>query len=1441
MPRYTANTDINLNLNAKQASKMLNSLKQQTAELEKKFKAAEAAGNKVQMKRLRQQINENNRLMRLLQTETAQVAEVMNRLNSASPKELRKTLSTLQNQLNGMKRGTEEFRRQCEMIRRVRNEINSVNASLSQSQSMWSRVRSGIMTVQNGVLAVTAALSGMIAAGKHAVQEFAKMEEAETDTRKFTGLDAAGVRELNNEFKKMNTRTAREQLNELAQEAGRLGKNTQESIMGYVKGADVLNVALSDLGAGATEKVAKLNTIFNIEDQYGTYESMLKVGSVINVLSQNCTASKPYLVEFTNRMAGVGAQAGMTVQDIIGLAAVLDSNAQACEASATAVSQILTRLYQEPAKYAKVAGMDAAKFTETIKKDANEGLLMFLSSLSKAKDLSVLSPMFKDMGENGARMIASLSTLAKNIDEVRRQQANANQAFEEGTSVLNEYNLFNNTTQAGFDKAKKDIKELAIGLGEKLAPVMRYFLSSSSIMLRVLSTMVDYFSKNKTEIIIISSALAAYAVAANLAAIKTALLNARLLITNKLYAATSGVAKVLSLIYAGLHNAVQYFTNGLSVNYAMQQRWNKAMSAMKFSTWAGAILTIGVAVYSLVKHFSDARIEAEKVREEFVKIENEAAQAAATELKTLEALYNKSQDQNVAMKDRIAAVNKLRELYPDYFKDLSDEAILAGQAAGKYRELAESILSSARARGKERMIEQYEQRASELEEKYDKEARPFIEQSMKARANAKFNLNGGLSFDDDPAYKLAQNSLAILDKKYLEEARRLRKRQNELAKDVADFKVNEKPGGSTDKEDPDGIVSSYSSSKEAEKERKKREREARAAALKASKEFKAALKKIKGDRDLAEAQAKASYISGAVDYRRYLDMLREAEVNFYKDSEQLYISNNLQEDADYKALLEKKEDATRKYNEQKLILDKHAVERLAAIEEQEAKARYQAKTNPTLTDELAMRQEILDISLRKLQDIQKLYEKGSKEFVEYEEKIEDLLSQDRLDKQKLLMQKVADFEKQYNKLSVKEKYDLERKALKTLFDEKMISEQKYRDWLAKLDEAEKNDRRVEKNDLPGSSPIGGMASGAAAREKYNREKKELDKALADGVIDDQEYNVRLVRIKNELWESLISPLKECKSEWVSLMSTMIDSWADFADALKDPEANPFNALAKGIEATAALTSAIMSQVSEFTKAQMEIQEARIEKRYAAELKFAEGNAYLTKKLEREKQKELAEMKSEEANRAFAMQVIGAVAQTASNAISAYGAALKIGPAGLVLAPIAAGLAVAQGAVQIATINKQKEAAAAKGYSEGGFTRKGAKDEPAGIVHAGEWVASQKLVNSPVARPILNALEYAQRTNRIASLSMEDVSSSVIMPARRAVPEAQPQQLIISREDNSNNPELARLSSVIARLEQRLDEPIVARSYVAGDGGSKEANDKYDRMIANKSRKSRRYA
>ena len=368
MSQINTNATVTLTVNGKQAQDMLDNLKQKSEQLEKAINGAAKAGDKVKLTRLQRELRQTNRQIAQIESATVGVEKVLRNLDKATPKELNKTLSTLRKQLNGLERGTEEWKRQCDAIKRVRAEIDRVNADLRTNQSRLERFNRTMNNWQATIVGTTAAMTGLIMAGRSAVKAYADMDAEMANVRKFTGMTAEQVADLNEEFKKMNTRTAREDLNKLAEEAGRLGKSSKEDILGFVRAADQINVALDELGEGATLTLSKLTNIFGDEERLGTERALLAVGSVINELSQNCTASAPYLANFAQRMAGVGAQARMTIPEIMGLAAVLDSQGQKVEMSSTAVSKVIMDMFKQQDKIVKATGLNAKVFKETVEK-----------------------------------------------------------------------------------------------------------------------------------------------------------------------------------------------------------------------------------------------------------------------------------------------------------------------------------------------------------------------------------------------------------------------------------------------------------------------------------------------------------------------------------------------------------------------------------------------------------------------------------------------------------------------------------------------------------------------------------------------------------------------------------------------------------------------------------------------------------------------------------------------------------------------------------------------------------------------------------------------------------------------------------------------------------------------------------------------------------------
>lgn len=723
MPNYTSTANVILSVNGKQAQKMLSQLEKDARRLEKQIAKAASAGDKATMKKLQRELKSTQRMIEQLKGSAASTENVLRRLDKATPRELNKALKQLKNELNGIERGTAAWDAQIDKIKAVRQEIDKVNESMRDQESLSDRVMNWINKWQMALLAVGAAITGLVMAGRAAVNAFAGMEQEMANVRKFTGMDADEVAALNEEFKKIDTRTSREELNQLAQEAGRLGKSSQKDVLGFVRAADKINVALDDLGDGATLTLSKLTGIFGDEKRLGTEKALLSVGSVINELSQNCSASAPYIAEFASRMGGVGAQAGMTVQQIMGFAAVLDSNNQKLEASSTALSQVIVRIYQDPAKYARVAGMDVQKFSNLVKTDMNAALIEFLSTLKQAGSMDVLSPMFKDMGENGSRAISALSTLANHIDEVKSQQLVANEAFAEATSIDKEFEVQNNTVQAQLDKAKNRVHELAVELGEKLQPVMRLVISSSTIALKALSAMVDFFIKYRREIIAGVAAIAAYNAIMIVYRYHTVMATKATTMFHGVMKLVRMILPAVRLLFTPLINAVQYFTNGLQVNYAMQERWRKSMAAMKFSNWVGLVLALAAAVYALANRFKSAAEEAEKARKEeeeyrksLTDLDEASSEYCHKEISRLDALYKAATDEAKSKDERKKAADRLQALYPDYFKNLSTEQIMVGQAKTAYDQLRDSIIEVARARAAAEKIVQNEKELLTLEQ-----------------------------------------------------------------------------------------------------------------------------------------------------------------------------------------------------------------------------------------------------------------------------------------------------------------------------------------------------------------------------------------------------------------------------------------------------------------------------------------------------------------------------------------------------------------------------------------------------------------------------------------------------------------------------------------------------------------------------------------------------
>lgn len=155
-------------------------------------------------------------------------------------------------------------------------------------------------------------------------------------------------------------------------------------------------------------------------------------------------------------------------------------------------------------------------------------------------------------------------------------------------------------------------------------------------------------------------------------------------------------------------------------------------------------------------------------------------QSAQKELITLGNLRNVVSDTTISLQKRLGAIDELRKLYPQYFKDLSDEQILNGNLEKTYNTLTNSILARAKATAATNLIIKNSEKLLVLEEQLAaatrkrKEAEDLYNRIIKRNSQSDANYRGA-SADRTIRQNRAQNTY---NKALEEENRLLGEKQN---------------------------------------------------------------------------------------------------------------------------------------------------------------------------------------------------------------------------------------------------------------------------------------------------------------------------------------------------------------------------------------------------------------------------------------------------------------------------------------------------------------------------------------------------------------------------------------------------------------------------------------------------------------------------------------
>lgn len=540
--------------------------------------------------------------------------------------------------------------------------------------TMAERANRYIGLITAGFASLTAVFSGV----SRAKRSFQEWDEAIANAMKTTQLSREEMLQLNEALKKMDTRTSQNSLLGLARTAGKLGIEGQDNILQFVSAADKINIALSeDLGDNAEDalrEIGKLVDIFSLETEFGLEQAMLKTGSAINSLGMASTANEGYIVEFTKRVAGIAPNADISIDKILGLAATLDKYGQMSETSATAIGQTIMGMFRRTDEFARVAGMSVAEFKDLLVNDANEALLTVLEGMNRGGDgMITVVKALDSLHLQGQRASTVLGSLAKHSDELRHQQSLANQAFTEGTSIIEEANIKNTTATAIMEKRKKAIVDEAVALGQTLTPAINVSLSAGTWLLKGLSALVTVGVKYRAIIVGLAATYAAY------------VLQQKLVVTwTKLQVFWSKANQMALMREALSLNGARTSTMLLCAAKALLAGNLKAASIAFKGFWAsmGPIGWATLMIGGIITAINAWRVASERntaSTRAMQRINEKVTESLDKERSKIDVLTNIIHNNTLSINARRQAISDLQQIIPKYKADLTKEGELIGE------------------------------------------------------------------------------------------------------------------------------------------------------------------------------------------------------------------------------------------------------------------------------------------------------------------------------------------------------------------------------------------------------------------------------------------------------------------------------------------------------------------------------------------------------------------------------------------------------------------------------------------------------------------------------------------------------------------------------------------------------------------------------------------
>ena len=619
--------------------------------------------------------------------EMVRYGQVMKDLAGAKTKDLKRALGEVKRALDNMS-ARDPKRKQLEAdLKKIQRQIDANTVSVKKNQSAWGSLGT---TLKN--LVAYAGVFAMFNRLKSLFGDFVTLNRELSDQlaniRKVSGLAMQDIYKLEVNLAKIDTRSSIQQLNELAYAGAKLGFGNLgvDALEGFVKSAVKVQNALSeDMGSEAMTSLSKMVEVMGLIPKMGVEKAMDATGSAIFKLASTSTATGTNIVEFSKRLMGLANIAHITTPELLAIGSAADSMALMPEVAATAFNKLITAMQKQPNLIENALKIDKGTISNLYQAGKmTDAMVLVFEKMREKGGMNALmqSGVFKDLGSDGARLVAVMATMANRVDMLKSHISVANEAFEDATAVAKEYEIQMDTAQAYAERASNVFAKA--------------FVNPEGV------DVVKDFSK------------AWYEVAKSLTANETFMFSIQISLKGILLllkGIMTILPELLAMVLSGAAWAwITRLREGEGLLTSLTAWFGKLTAAQKAFFKAAGWVGLALTVYEVGKAFYNMANNVKKANEYmkgFNATLSDVNKEQYTAVRRLDGYVKAINEATVGTNQRKAAINNFNKVFKPYLSAMLTEKSTALDVAKAYQEVVKQMKAKIALQAKEKDIEKF--------------------------------------------------------------------------------------------------------------------------------------------------------------------------------------------------------------------------------------------------------------------------------------------------------------------------------------------------------------------------------------------------------------------------------------------------------------------------------------------------------------------------------------------------------------------------------------------------------------------------------------------------------------------------------------------------------------------------------------------------------------